>query len=53
VRFGLGVKINPSPYDLRDPGEVVQASAEGRPLSTVPEDWLRRLQLNFALGVSF
>jgi len=53
IRIGLGVKINPSPYDLRDPGDVARAVADGQPLSSVPESWRRRLNLNFALGVSF
>jgi outer membrane protein insertion porin family len=53
VQVALGYKLNPSELDLRDPDEVLQALEEGRPLSTVPTDSKRRLQLHFSIGATF
>lgn len=53
VQVALGYKLNPSALDLRDPDEVLQALQEGRPLSTVPTDSRRRLQLHFSIGATF
>ena len=53
VQIALGYKLNPSALDQRDPGEVLQALQEGRPISTVPTDSRRRLQLHFSIGATF
>jgi outer membrane protein assembly factor BamA len=53
VQVALGYKLNPSALDLRNPDEVLQALQEGRPLSTVPTDSRRRLQLHFSIGATF
>ncbi len=53
VQVALGYKLNPSDLDLRDPDEVLQALQEGRPVSTVPTDSRRRLQLHFSIGATF
>jgi outer membrane protein insertion porin family len=53
VQVALGYKLNPSELDQRDPDEVLQALAEGRPISTVPTESRRRLQLHFSIGVTF
>lgn len=53
VQVALGYKLNPSDLDLRDPDEVLQALQEGRPISTVPTESRRRLQLHFSIGATF
>jgi outer membrane protein insertion porin family len=53
VQVALGYKLNPSALDQRDPDEVLQALQEGRPLSSVPTDSRRRLQLHFSIGATF
>jgi outer membrane protein assembly factor BamA len=53
VQVALGYKLNPSELDLRDPDEVLQALEEGRPISTVPTNSRRRLQLHFSIGATF
>ncbi len=53
VQVSLGYKLNPSALDVRDPDEVLQALQEGRPLSSVPTDSRRRLQLHFSIGATF
>lgn len=53
VQVALGYKLNPSALDQRDPDEVLQALQEGRPISTVPTDSRRRLQLHFSIGATF
>lgn len=53
VRIALGYKLNPSPLDLRDPMLVQRALNDGLPLSTVPTEGLRRLQLHIDLGNAF
>jgi len=53
VQVALGYKLNPSELDLRDPDEVLQALQEGRPISTVPTESRRRLQLHFSIGATF
>ena len=53
VQFAIGYKLNPSPLDLRDPAEVLAALEEGRPVSDVPTDGRRRLQLHFSIGATF
>jgi outer membrane protein insertion porin family len=53
VQVALGYKLNPSELDQRDPDEVLQALQEGRPISTVPTESRRRLQLHFSIGATF
>ena len=53
VQVALGYKLNPSALDQRNPDEVLQALQEGRPISTVPTDSRRRLQLHFSIGATF
>jgi hemolysin activation/secretion protein len=53
VQVSLGYKLNPSALDQRDPDEVLQALEEGRPLSSVPTESRRRLQLHFSIGATF
>ena len=53
VQIALGYKLNPSELDQRDPDEVLQALAEGRPITNVPTDSRRRLQLHFSIGATF
>jgi len=53
IRIGVGYKLNPSPLDLRDAKAVFQAISEGRPVSSVPADWKRRIHIHVALGQVF
>jgi outer membrane protein insertion porin family len=53
VQIALGYKLNPSALDQRDPDEVLRALEEGRPISSVPTDSRRRLQLHFSIGATF
>jgi outer membrane protein assembly factor BamA len=53
VQVALGYKLNPSALDQRDADEVLQALQEGRPISTVPTNPRRRLQLHFSIGATF
>jgi outer membrane protein insertion porin family len=53
VQVALGYKLNPSALDQRDPDEVLQALREGSPLSSVPTESRRRLQLHFSIGATF
>ncbi len=53
VQVALGYKLNPSELDQRDPDEVLQALQQGRPVSTVPANSRRRLQLHFSIGATF
>lgn len=53
VRLSLGYKLNPSLDDVRDPQQVLDAILAGTPITAVPTQWLRRLQLHVALGTAF
>ena len=53
VQVALGYKLNPSALDLRDPGEVLEALQEGRPISSVDPESRRRFQLHFSIGATF
>ena len=53
VQVALGYKLNPSPLDLRDPDEVLEALQDGRPIGTVETDSRRRFQLHFSIGATF
>jgi outer membrane protein insertion porin family len=49
VRLDLGIKMNPSPEDLRDPVDVFEAGG----VDGVPEDPWKRLRLHFGIGNAF
>jgi outer membrane protein assembly factor BamA len=53
VQVAVGYKLNPSPLDLRDPNDVLNALEEGTPITLKPTDWWRRLQLHFSIGATF
>ncbi|HYE94983.1 MAG TPA: BamA/TamA family outer membrane protein, partial [Rubricoccaceae bacterium] len=59
VNLALGVKVNPSYFDLRDPQDVLDeldaSFDEGRvpDFDAVPSIWSRRLQLHFSIGQTF
>lgn len=53
VRVSVGYKLNPSPFDVRDPRDVLEAVIQEMPLSSVPTDWKRRIHLHISLGQSF
>jgi outer membrane protein insertion porin family len=53
IRVSVGYKLNPSPLDLRDPDKLFEAIANGLPVTSVPEDWKRRLHLHISLGQTF
>ncbi len=53
VRIAVGYKLNPSEFDLRDPGAVAQALMQGEPVLSVPVNPLRRWQIHFSLGRSY
>ncbi len=53
VQVAVGYKLNPSPLDLRDPDEVLQALREGRPIDPLPTESRRRFQLHFSIGATF
>lgn len=50
VRVDLGYKLNPSPLDLRNPDAVAKALVAGRPISSVPEESIKRWHLHLAIG---
>ena len=53
IRIALAYKLNPSPLDIRDPDLVAAAQLQGRPLSTVPVENLRRWHLHLSIGRGF
>jgi outer membrane protein insertion porin family len=59
VSFALGVKLNPSRFDLRDPVAVFRAAdiEDLQPgpadLSLAPEEWTKRLQFHLSIGQQF
>jgi outer membrane protein assembly factor BamA len=50
--LSLGYKLNPSPLDLRDAGEVLDAYIAGQPIESAETDALSRLHLHFSFGVA-
>jgi len=52
VRIAVGYKLNPSVFDLRDPGAVADALLGGTPVEAVPEDEGRRWQAHLSIGGS-
>lgn len=53
LRLSLGYKLNPSPFDLRRPADVLEAILDSRPLETAPVRPLQRLHLHLSIGQSF
>jgi outer membrane protein assembly factor BamA len=53
VQLALGYKLNPSPLDLRSPGDVLAALSAGQPVTSVPTESRQRLHLHFAIGTTF
>jgi outer membrane protein insertion porin family len=50
--LSLGYKLNPSPLDLRDAGDVLDAYVAGQPIESAETDALSRLHLHFSFGVA-
>jgi outer membrane protein insertion porin family len=50
IQLDLGYKLNPSPLDLRDPGEVARAIDAGEPLESVREHGIKRWHLHLSMG---
>jgi len=50
IRASLGYKLNPSPLDLRDAGDVLALLIEGRPVEEAPTKRSRRFQLHLTVG---
>ncbi len=53
IRLDLGYKLNPSPLDVRDPGDVARALVTGRPVLSVPADQGMRWHLHLSVGRGF
>ena len=53
VRLSVGYKLNPSPFDLRDPGAVLEALVRGDPVSSIPTRGIKRWHLHLILGQAF
>ena len=53
VRVSLGYKLNPSPFDVRDPTAVFAAMAAGSSVSDVPAEWSRRWHVHLTIGHAF
>jgi outer membrane protein assembly factor BamA len=51
--LSLGYKLNPSALDVRDAGDVLDASLAGEPIESVESNALRRLHLHISFGVAF
>jgi len=53
IRVDVGYKLNPSTYDLRNPGDVVRLALQQRPVTEAPVDSRRRWVFHIALGLYF
>lgn len=60
LNFAVGVKLNPSYFDLRDPvavyreADLYDLDRDTEPdLDSVPTEWFRRLQFHLAIGQTF
>jgi outer membrane protein insertion porin family len=53
IRVSVGYKLNPSPLDLRDPGEVLNAFLEERPILDEKTNEWRRVRLHLTVGRVF
>ncbi|MGW8266905.1 MAG: BamA/OMP85 family outer membrane protein, partial [Longimicrobiales bacterium] len=53
IRISVGYKLNPSPLDLRDPGDVQELLLEGGSFLDAPEKTWRRFQFHLTVGRVF
>jgi outer membrane protein insertion porin family len=53
IRLDVGYKLNPSDFDVRDPGEVLAATLAGRPASSAPVHERMRFNFHLSLGLFF
>ncbi len=53
IRLSVGYKLNPSPLDVRDPGEVLDLLLEGQPITDAPTKGWRRFQVHLTFGRVF
>lgn len=53
IRVSVGYKLNPSPLDLRDPGEVLELLLEGKSILEAPTKTSRRFQFHLTVGRVF
>ena len=53
ARISVGYKLNPAPFDLRDPRLVAAALVDGTPIEAVPTDAFRRIHLHLSIGRGF
>ena len=51
IGLNVGYKLNPSEFDERDAGEVLNALIAGLPVTSVPTDWRQRIHLSFGAGL--
>ncbi len=52
IGLSLGYKLNPSPLDLRDAGQVLDAFIAGEPIESVDSDALSRFHLHIMFGMA-
>ena len=50
LRISIGYKLNPSPLDVRDAQDVLNALLEDRPITSAPADWKRRIHIHLSIG---
>jgi len=53
IRVSVGYKLNPSPLDVRNPGEVLDLLQEDRPITEAPVRSWRRIQFHLTFGRVF
>lgn len=53
IRFDLGYKLNPSLFDVRHSGDVLQALVAGQAASSAPVDSRLRYAIHLSLGLFF
>lgn len=53
IKFSVGYKLNPSPLDLRDAADVLEALEADRPIESAPTDWRKRWHIHVSLGRAF
>jgi outer membrane protein insertion porin family len=53
IRLDVGYKLNPSVFDVRDPGDVLAATLAGRPASSAPVREHMRYNFHLSLGLFF
>jgi hypothetical protein len=53
IKLSVGYKLNPSPLDLVDSGDLLRAVVDGTPTDQLVQHNSRRWQARFAIGSSF